>query len=173
MKLSVTEDINGQKYVRMSDEKRRVTMTNQEAIKILDEYKHCFWDKLYEPICMAIKALEQEPSEDAISRQAVLEKQYRIDDSATLSTRDVVNVNDIEDLPSVNPQEPKTGHWIWIVDESPSTPVSPYELNWAGWACDCCREQPDNDSDWDDCDNPPKYNYCPNCGARMESEDKE
>lgn len=60
---------------------------------------------------IAIEALEQEPCVNAISRQAVLEKQYRIDDSATLSTRDVVNVDDIEDLPPVTPQ-PKTGHWV-------------------------------------------------------------
>lgn len=45
--------------------------------------------------------------EDCISRQAVLSMQYRIDDSATLSTRDVVNVDDIEDLPSVTPQQKK------------------------------------------------------------------
>ena len=50
---------------------------------------------------------EQEPCEDCISRQAVLSMQYRIDDSATLSTRDVVNVDDIEDLPPVTPK-PKT-----------------------------------------------------------------
>ena len=42
---------------------------------------------------------------DLIDRQAVLEKQYRIDDSATLSTRDVVNVEDIEDMPSITPTE--------------------------------------------------------------------
>lgn len=46
---------------------------------------------------------EQEPCKDTISRQAVLSMQYRIDDSATLSTRDVVNVDDIEDLPPVTP----------------------------------------------------------------------
>lgn len=39
--------------------------------------------------------------DDAISREALLKKQYRIDDSATLSTRDVVNVEDIEDAPLV------------------------------------------------------------------------
>ena len=68
-----------------------------------------------------------------------------------------------------NGTEVKQGHWIWMVDESPATPVSPYELNWAGWACDHCRKQPDDDSNWDDWDNPPKYKYCPNCGTRMVS----
>lgn len=66
-----------------------------------------------------------------------------------------------------NGTEVKQGHWIWVVDESPATPVSSYELNWAGWACDHCRKQPDDDSDWDDWNNPPKYKYCPNCGAEM------
>ena len=32
-------------------------MSKEEAIKTLYEYRHCFWDKLYEPICMAINAL--------------------------------------------------------------------------------------------------------------------
>ena len=36
-----------------------------------------------------------------IDADALLEKQYRIDDSATLSSRDVVNVEDIEDAPTV------------------------------------------------------------------------
>lgn len=52
-------------------------------------------------------------SQDVINRQAVLSMQYRIDDSATLSTRDVVNVDDIEDLPPVNPQ-PKMQQWILV-----------------------------------------------------------
>ena len=64
MKLSVTEDINGQKYVRMSDEKRNVTMTNQEAIEVIkDIYNYTKWDTYTtnEARTMAIKALEQEP----------------------------------------------------------------------------------------------------------------
>ena len=36
-----------------------------------------------------------------IDADALLQKQYRIDDSATLSTRDVVNVEDIEDASTV------------------------------------------------------------------------
>ena len=46
-------------------------------------------------------ATRQQPCEDAVSREAILKKQYSIDDSATLSTRDVVNVEDIEDAPPV------------------------------------------------------------------------
>ena len=36
-----------------------------------------------------------------VNADKLLENQYRIDDSATLSTRDVVNVEDIEDAPTV------------------------------------------------------------------------
>ena len=116
---------------------------------------------------------KKEPGGDLISRQAVLEKQYRIDDSATLSTRDVVNADDIEDLPLVNPPRLKTGHWV--------------EENINGGRKVFCSE----------CGYPPPFEYvssgdvysasgygvinktkfCPNCGARMvepqESEDKE
>ncbi len=91
----------------------------------------------------------QEPSEDVISRQAVLNMQYRIDDSATLSTRDVVNVDDIEDLPPITLQ-PKIGHWI---NNQNGT-----------FTCDICG-----------CKHS-KSNYCHNCGAKMiepkESEEK-
>ena len=79
---------------------------------------------------MAIKALEQEPCEDAnanqhnsnalnalegdaISRQAVLEMAYdmsEIDGEHFTAPCMVVDVEDIQKLPSVNPQEPKTGH---------------------------------------------------------------
>lgn len=62
-------------------------------------------DKWRESCHVISEWLEQEPYDDAISRQAVLKLQYRIDDSATLSTRDVVNVEDIEDLPNVTPKE--------------------------------------------------------------------
>ena len=51
---------------------------------------------------MAIKALEQEPCEDAISRQAVLDL---LED-----TNNGWIINEVSQLPSVKPQE-KTGHW--------------------------------------------------------------
>lgn len=68
-------------------------------------------------------------------------------------------------------QQPKTGHWVWEIDETPSTPVSPYELNYEGWVCDCCHQFPDDICEWDDLDEPPTYKFCPNCGARMEEKE--
>jgi hypothetical protein len=59
-----------------------------------------------------LKALEQEPCDDCVSRKAVLEmaKSYNTDgwDSYTPL---VVDVEDIEELPQVTPIRPK-GHWI-------------------------------------------------------------
>jgi len=112
----------------------------------------------------------QEPRCDAISREAVLKLQYRIDDSATLSTRDVVNVEDIQALSSVTPIRLK-GHWISHREHCENLGVMPSGLGAYEWCsnCDCgidVREWHRN-----------HYNYCPNCGARMiepqESEDKE
>ena len=100
----------------------------------------------------ASKKYRQEPCEDAISRQAVQDyiakylSQYLYED-----VRQAVETIDtyIGDMPSVNPQEQKTGHWKHD-------------------KCDVCGAS-----------RPPLLdNYCPNCGAKMvepqaESEDKE
>ena len=48
-------------------------------------------------------------------------------------------------------QEPKTGRWIEDEDD----------MKWTVWCSECHEDN-------DDCSN-----YCPNCGARMESEGKE
>lgn len=92
---------------------------------------------------------------DCISRSTLLEKQYRIDDSATLSTRDVVNVEDIEDEPPVYPKSDKpSGKWIERDD------------GWGGnyYDCSVCGES------WTTIDGTPFDNgmkYCPHCGAKM------
>ena len=95
------------------------------------------------------KVLKQEPCEDAISRETVLKMQYRIDDSDTLATRDVVNVEDIEELPSVQPKV-KTGHWI----------LGGYDEHY--YICDRCKFSASEYY------SKPKFHYCPNCGAKME-----
>lgn len=84
-------------------------MTREEAIRCLDVYSStngsglCTDKQHYEAKQMAIKALEQEPCDDCISRQAVLDcltvtklKQFDF----VLRARE-----EIKKLPPVNPQK--------------------------------------------------------------------
>lgn len=92
-----------------------------------------------------IETLEQEPCEDAVSRQAVIDEIefYQINPQHF----DFVSlIDNIKDLPSVNPQ--KIGHWIRVDDTK--------------MRCSNCdiihliAQYPRIG-----------INYCPNCGARM------
>ena len=101
----------------------------------------------YYAIENAIKALEQETCEVAISKQAVLET---IDDCNSDGLKGIFCSYDggerfkeyIKNLPPVTPR-PKIGHWIKcdILQE---------------FKCSECRVCFRN-----------KSNYCPNCGAKM------
>lgn len=140
-----------------------------------------------------IKALEQQPCEDAISRQAVLEAidakawefcDYLISKNRNDEQKPVSHFADnlrecvSEDLPPVNAQ-PKTGHWI--VDGS----VDCY-LDKVRCHCSECGKKKEFPADYDHIKHKlsisyqyPEFidNYCPNCGAKMvdpqESGDKE
>ena len=122
--------------------------------------------KIYEEHKMILELLEQEPCEkdwrfyydrgyaqakrdlsceDAISRQAVLEQTYLWSKDEFLR---VTNPFDylrkrINPLPPVTPP-PKIGHWI---------PRNSFLLR---YKCSECERESE------------KYNYCPNCGAKME-----
>jgi len=122
-----------------------------------------------EALDMAIKALEQEPCEDAIrradaealfrnARSKLNPSDYKTADE--FNTRDLMLLNAeqfIHLLPPVRPQEPKTGHWI---EDTNGT----YTDNHDTWECSECGhaqillEGTPKDND---------YNYCPNCGAKM------
>lgn len=111
------------------------------------------------------KQVEQKPCDDVVSRQAVLkifeDMFIELQKAHQKDTQYGVNwcINTLKDMPSVRPQEPKTGHWI--LDETDNS-ITCDKCGCLIWANDICNGD---------------AHYCPNCGARMvepqESEDKE
>lgn len=108
----------------------------------------------------ALKALEQEPCEDCVGRQAVLvamRNNYRdggrdIDGDYVEGNYSKKLYNAIISLPSVTPQ-PKTGHWVDKTMQS-ACGVIIYNIE-----CSECGE-PSGLSHT-------LAKYCPNCGAKM------
>ena len=103
---------------------------------------------------------------DAVSRQVFIDwlKNWTLGDASPL-------IDFVSSMPSVTPQEPKTGHWILSDVEGSKV-----------WRCSCskCNKDPirfvgGSENWWLIKSNLPKY--CPNCGCRMvesqESENKE
>lgn len=139
-------------------------MTNEEAIEVLAQDLPCETDEdLVEAMTMAIKALEQQPCEDAVSRQAVhdliaelLSDYLHDEDREKIEELDVK----IEDLEPVTPKE-KTGKWIY--DEKSRV-----------YRCSCCNRFPwrvkfeKHDEIFTDLTRTNAYKFCPNCGARMQ-----
>ena len=141
---------------------RRQNMTRDEAKKIMENAVRCVRNPNCERLecrnCylvmpehtvlkaydVAIKALEQQTCEDAVSRQAVLEQincWIGSGEYVYTSATDYLKRR-IQDIPPVNPQ-PKTGHWI---------DREVYDAD--RWKCsECGRTEPY------------KENYCPNCGS--------
>ena len=138
-------------------------MTNTEARKIINNMPNSKpWE--VEALAMAIKALEAQPCEDCISREEMLSLQteYAEEMSATIfwKLRD-----DIRELPSVTPQRPK-GKWIKIQSGDEDFPES--------IVCSRCKNE-NSHLDFDEHSEPigkvfVTSKYCPNCGAKMETE---
>ena len=112
------------------------------------------------------KYVEQEPCGDAIrradaealfrnARSKLNPSDYKTADE--FNTRDLMLLNAeqfIHMLPSVKPQEPKTGHWKVVSDG--------YGDN--AYICECSECE---DTVWVYKDANRKWNYCPNCGVKM------
>ena len=123
-------------------------MTKEDAIDIIKSECYVFnplnFDRstmINTALDMAVKALKQEPCDEAVSRQAVLDVMKR-----ELFMGDAIS--EIENLPSVKPQ-PKMGRWI--------TRPHVYGVTYCS---ECDFELKIDDT-----------NYCPKCGAKMESEE--
>ena len=133
-------------------------MTNEESIKWLKQIKAVGYEERLlnhtEAIDMAIKALEQQPCTDAISRddalKAIAKAKTVMSENNELFVAMINAQMNIHLLPSVSVAE-KTGRWI--------------ESNGVGmFVCSVC-----NDSFYPmpTCMGEPILKYCPNCGARM------
>ena len=133
-------------------------MTKEEAITLLDDLIGMVEDNHnsdYDTaLRMGIKAIECEPCNDAISRQAVLDCLK----ATNLRKFDFILEarGKIKSLPTVQPQ-PKMGRWEWVqYDGNP---------NIGNWHCSECNRIV--------CGaitaaNPVyAYKYCPSCGAKM------
>lgn len=151
-------------------------MTREEARKTIDDILACFGNKPEDGTYVltqldakdmreAIKVLEQQPCEDTISRQAVKDK-YRenyashlkddkrgIDLSKYMEEPYKSFCKFIDSIPPVTPK-PKMGHWLVKGQDA---------------YCSTCNIEsaynPFGASEFSD--------YCPHCGAKMESEDTE
>lgn len=137
-------------------------MTTIEKIRaeIRQKQWHIGVDSANQVIEIIDKYAEQEPCSDAVSRQAVIEMAYdmsEIDGEHFNEPCMVVDVKDIQKLPPVTPQEPKTGHWI---EQDGFDGDTYYDCSECGESF-CLIDGTPTDN---------LYNYCPNCGARMESE---
>lgn len=132
-------------------------MTNERAIKILAEYNVYFMDISAEELCeaieMAIEALQAKTDGDTISRQDAIDKvgDWMVKEFGYLDlNRGERLIDAIEALPSAE----RTGKWK-------NSDFIPGMIS-----CDQCGIQRN-----------PKFkiglgtwNFCPNCGARMDGE---
>lgn len=106
-------------------------------------------------LCVECEKAEQEPCEDAVSRQAIKKLKRH-----NLAEGQFVSLYDIEQLPSVRPQE-QTGRWI-----KHNTGHSRY-YSCSKCSCLALNTEVADGVIWK------LSKYCPDCGVRMESEQNE
>jgi len=166
-------------------------MTREEAIAILiherDEdlfMRTEYRKRIHEALTMGIKALKQKPSEDAISRQAVINTIANICFWLSADNWEEL-IKCINSIPSVTPQytdaeiqkmqeleqaeiekayelgkaqQPKTGHWIKEEKEF-IVPSRFYPIQEIVSTCSICNAHYTGMHG--------DFKYCPNCGAKM------
>jgi hypothetical protein len=124
-------------------------MTNEEAIKAIKA--HCYFANLVpvgkEALDMAIKALEQEPCEDTISRADAVKVASGYCHPANIA-------KELAKLPPVTPIRPK-GHWF-------------YDKSIENWRCSECNETPKTMGYCGSANFMAKhFKFCNHCGVRM------
>lgn len=134
-------------------EMRDATLEERESI---DKYIK----SISKPTGVKFGALEQEPSGDCISRQAVLNTEYQV---KIINDIEYVMLSEVQmkmrKLPSVKPQ---TGHWIL----QPSN-KDQGERDFVWWKCSECGQVIYSGAENDRRE---FHAFCGRCGARMEVE---
>ena len=124
-----------------------------QAVRRAGEDRTYHEEEIREAKEMALKALEQEPCEGCISRQAVLEVIRKCHCEEWIKADIGAS---IEALLSDTPAE-KVGRWEWVQYDG-----NPNIGNWHCSECHCVDE-----------DGKPSYKYCPQCGCKMQEVDNE
>lgn len=135
-------------------------MTKQEAVEILQDKAYLFHGEEVKALSMAIEALEQkqEVIYECLDYLGEVHKNYScypfcgITEQERLPKHCIVPSGDYVATAGV-PKLPKRGKWV-DVSERGSWSIKN--------ACDQCGEMVFQ----------PNYNYCPNCGARMEGSEE-
>lgn len=144
-------------------------MTREKAISRLKEGAP--FSEIYEPVWeealdMAIKSLEQEPCEDCVSREAVQDKAYAYGYGLEPEGY-CVDVANIQSLPSVTPTR-KAHNNNEDYAECDQFVCSNCGVELQDWHR-VERDEDDGEISYHEY----IFKYCPNCGAKIESEDKE
>ena len=106
-----------------------------------------------------------------VDADRLLKTKFRFMDSYGFRTGIyVVEAKAINDAPTVDAGPAVHGHWTWFEEISPSNTDHYEEIEDCGWKCSCCNGTLEEivGGYWDDIDDAPKLNYCPNCGAKMD-----
>lgn len=111
---------------------------------------------------------------ELISREAAIEEILSwavcINKPKYLSREDTLTV--LNSIPTIDAVPVVHGRWEWFEEWLPSTPEHPAECEDCGWQCGRCKNTLENmvGGYWDDPCEKPKLKYCPNCGAKMDSD---
>ena len=145
----IQEDLNNEQYEFMGDDDYcdGVRFGLMLAHQIIDKYATEDSRVKNE---LNVELNELKPCEDAVSRQAVL-KELKGCLTGGETEYKYVKIH-IDSIPSVRPQEPKTGRWMWQLDSTSRS--FPHEKI---LRCSQCN-------DWQTYG---ETRFCPNCGAEM------
>jgi len=145
-------------------------MTREEFDEILEQTNAVICNReWYERL---IKAFEQEPCGDSISRVEVQKHIYRrLWESALNNVGYECKAEDVfmdiadnrlstwvSEIPSIKPK-PKTGHWEWVQYD--------YNSKLGDWHCSECKSVVIECVSKEEKGGIPLYKYCPQCGAKV------